>query len=64
MAPSSCWQHEACKQRASEIIAKTGAPRGSIYHHFPRGKGQLVEEAIERVADRTLSDCLLTLGER
>ena len=39
----------------SEIIAKTGAPRGSIYHHFPRGKDQLVEEAIERVADRTLS---------
>jgi AcrR family transcriptional regulator len=29
----------------SEIVAHSGAPRGSIYHHFPGGKEQLVEEA-------------------
>ncbi|WP_205695779.1 TetR/AcrR family transcriptional regulator [Conexibacter sp. SYSU D00693] len=29
-----------------EVIASTGAPRGSIYHHFPRGKAQLAEEAV------------------
>src|SRR5215210_3585033 len=29
----------------SEVLAQSGAPRGSIYHHFPGGKEQLVEEA-------------------
>jgi AcrR family transcriptional regulator len=29
----------------SQVIAHSGAPRGSIYHHFPGGKAQLVEEA-------------------
>ena len=26
----------------SEVLALTGAPRGSIYHHFPEGKDQLI----------------------
>jgi TetR/AcrR family transcriptional regulator, lmrAB and yxaGH operons repressor len=30
-----------------EVLKATGAPRGSIYHHFPRGKDQLIEEAVE-----------------
>lgn len=30
----------------SEVIALTGAPRGSIYHHFPKGKDQMVSEAL------------------
>jgi TetR/AcrR family transcriptional regulator, lmrAB and yxaGH operons repressor len=29
----------------SEVLARSGAPRGSIYHHFPGGKTQLIEEA-------------------
>jgi AcrR family transcriptional regulator len=29
----------------SEVVAHSGAPRGSIYHHFPGGKAQLIEEA-------------------
>ncbi len=29
----------------SDVIEASGAPRGSIYHHFPGGKSQLVEEA-------------------
>jgi TetR/AcrR family transcriptional regulator, lmrAB and yxaGH operons repressor len=29
----------------NDVLAHSGAPRGSIYHHFPGGKAQLVEEA-------------------
>jgi TetR/AcrR family transcriptional repressor of lmrAB and yxaGH operons len=29
----------------SDVIAHSGAPRGSIYHHFPGGKAELAEEA-------------------
>lgn len=32
----------------SEVLALTQAPRGSIYHHFPEGKDQLVGEAVDR----------------
>jgi AcrR family transcriptional regulator len=30
-----------------EVLEHSGAPRGSIYHHFPEGKSQLVEEAVQ-----------------
>ena len=29
-----------------DVIDHSGAPRGSIYHHFPGGKTQLVEDAV------------------
>ena len=32
-----------------EVIEITGAPRGSIYHHFPGGKAQLAGEAVDYV---------------
>lgn len=35
----------------SDVIAHSGAPRGSIYHHFPRGKAQLAEEAVRYAGD-------------
>src|SRR5476651_1212426 len=31
----------------SEVLELTGAPRGSIYHHFPDGKDQLIASAID-----------------
>jgi len=31
-----------------EVLARTGAPRGSVYHYFPRGRAQLIEEALDR----------------
>lgn len=31
----------------SDVLAASGAPRGSIYHHFPAGKSQLIAEATE-----------------
>ena len=30
------------------VLARTGVPRGSGYHHFPRGRTELIELAIER----------------
>lgn len=36
------------------VIDASGAPRGSIYHHFPGGKDELVEFAIDRQADRVI----------
>lgn len=35
----------------TDILAASGAPRGSIYHHFPGGKAQLIEEATEYAGD-------------
>jgi AcrR family transcriptional regulator len=39
----------------SEVVAESGAPRGSIYHHFPNGKTQLAEEAIRWTSGRLLA---------
>src|SRR5205809_5636860 len=38
----------------SEVLALTGAPRGSIYHHFPKGKNELIAAAIDVSSQRTL----------
>jgi len=38
----------------SDVLARSGAPRGSIYHHFPEGKDELVDAAIELAGDRAL----------
>ena len=39
----------------SEVLSATGAPRGSLYHHFPQGKDQLVTAAVERASAVLLS---------
>ena len=38
----------------SEVLELTGAPRGSVYHHFPEGKDQLVSAAVDRAGARAL----------
>jgi TetR/AcrR family transcriptional repressor of lmrAB and yxaGH operons len=30
----------------NQIVQESGAPKGSVYHHFPQGKEQLVIEAL------------------
>ncbi|MHC1481300.1 TetR/AcrR family transcriptional regulator [Frateuria aurantia] len=32
----------------TQILEESGAPKGSFYFHFPRGKAQLAEEVIDR----------------
>jgi AcrR family transcriptional regulator len=39
----------------SDVLADSGAPRGSIYHHFPDGKRQLAEDAISWTSERVLA---------
>jgi AcrR family transcriptional regulator len=39
----------------SEVLAHSGAPRGSIYHHFPDGKKQLAAEAVRWTSDQILT---------
>jgi AcrR family transcriptional regulator len=31
----------------SEVLEHSGAPRGSVYHHFPDGKTQMIDEALD-----------------
>ena len=39
----------------SDVIDASGAPRGSIYHHFPEGKRQLAEEAVRWACELVLT---------
>ena len=43
----------------NNVIAKSGAPKGSLYHYFPRGKVELVTTAL-RYAERDLVEGLRT----
>ncbi len=38
----------------ADVLALTGAPRGSVYHHFPEGKDQLVSAAVDRAGAHAL----------
>ncbi|NYE94564.1 AcrR family transcriptional regulator [Psychromicrobium silvestre] len=38
----------------SHVVELSGAPRGSIYHHFPEGKNQLVAEALAGAGARAM----------
>jgi TetR/AcrR family transcriptional regulator, lmrAB and yxaGH operons repressor len=38
----------------TDVIADSGAPRGSIYHHFPKGKREMVTGAIGWTSDQIL----------
>jgi TetR/AcrR family transcriptional regulator, lmrAB and yxaGH operons repressor len=39
----------------SEVLELTGAPRGSIYHHFPEGKDQLIGAAVDLAGSHALT---------
>jgi TetR/AcrR family transcriptional repressor of lmrAB and yxaGH operons len=39
----------------ADVLADSGAPRGSIYHHFPQGKEQLAADAVRWTGERVLA---------
>jgi len=39
----------------SDVLTHSGAPRGSVYHHFPNGKDQLVDAALALAGERALN---------
>lgn len=47
----------------AQVIEHSGAPRGSIYHHFPGGKAQLVEEATRWAGDFIAKRTAVALAE-
>jgi len=34
-----------------EVLARSGAPRGSVYYHFPNGRNQILAEALQYSGD-------------
>lgn len=34
------------------VLSHSGAPRGSVYHHFPGGRTQLLQETVQRSGSR------------
>ena len=47
----------------SEVLAVTGASRGSIYHHFPGGKAELIEAVLEDYGARVVDALQELLGQ-
>src|SRR3546814_14245285 len=49
----------------NEIVEKSGAPKGSLYHHFPEGKEQLAVAALDWAAacfSATLTEAIARPG--
>ena len=38
----------------SEVLERSGAPRGSVYHHFPGGKDQLIGSALDLAGEHAI----------
>src|SRR6201992_4487655 len=39
-----------------EVLARSGAPRGSVYYHFPDGRHQILAEALQYAGDAITAD--------
>lgn len=44
-------EHGAAATSIDRVLAHSGAPRGSVYHHFPGGRAQLIDEAVVLAGD-------------
>ncbi len=47
----------------AEVLEATDSPRGSIYHHFPGGKAELLHAALDLASDRGLATMEATRGQ-
>jgi TetR/AcrR family transcriptional regulator, lmrAB and yxaGH operons repressor len=47
----------------SDVLQHSGAPRGSIYHHFPGGKAELAQEATRYAGDFIAAGLAAALAE-
>jgi TetR/AcrR family transcriptional regulator, lmrAB and yxaGH operons repressor len=39
-----------------EVLTRSGAPRGSVYYHFPEGRNQILTEALRYAGDAITAD--------
>lgn len=46
-----------------EVLARSGAPRGSVYYHFPEGRNQILAEALVWAGD-AIADSIDAAAER
>lgn len=46
-----------------EVLARSGAPRGSVYYHFPDGRNQILAEALVWAGD-AIADSIDAAAER
>ena len=44
-------EYGASATSIDRVLAHSGAPRGSVYHHFPGGRAQLIDEAVAFAGD-------------
>lgn len=44
-------EHGAAAVTVDAVLARSGAPRGSVYHHFPGGRSQILREALQFAGD-------------
>lgn len=47
----------------AEVLKATASPRGSVYHHFPGGKSELLHAALDRISERALGAMQETRGQ-
>jgi TetR/AcrR family transcriptional regulator, lmrAB and yxaGH operons repressor len=47
----------------ADVLAATDAPRGSVYHHFPSGKTELLHAALDLASERGLEIIEATRGQ-
>jgi AcrR family transcriptional regulator len=44
-------EYGASATSIDRVLARSGAPRGSVYYHFPGGRAQLIDEAVALAGD-------------
>jgi TetR/AcrR family transcriptional repressor of lmrAB and yxaGH operons len=48
----------------NEIVRESGAPKGSVYYYFPKGKQQIVKEGLEQYSERVVTFIDSTLSSK